>query len=138
MVVFKGALKEAIKNTTLMMRKNYRSLKQIKENEKRWKKSGLRKKYGLSNYPFENLRFGTKCCSKIRTGSVLNKSEEDDSEELKNSNRVRPERVQSEEKVKKIENGLDVAPKKKSKKLRMDKYDVRLKENLILVQNNIL
>ena len=90
--MFKGALKEAIVQRSFERsdqeyhsddEKNYRSLKQVKENEKRWKKSGLRKKYGLSNYPFENLRFGTKCCSKIRTGSVLNKSEEDDSEELK-------------------------------------------------------
>ena len=77
---------------------------------------------------------------------------------VKNPNRVHPERVQRgrlrrvsetkrkwrlkkiaffSQKSKKIENGLDVGPKKKSKKLRMDKYDVRLKENLILVQKNI-
>ena len=92
--MFKGALKEAIKKikdsekrtnllrsadlletgkTSCQMHKNFQSKIHLDSE----------KKYGLSNYPSENLRFGTKCCSKIRTGSVLNKSEEDDSEELK-------------------------------------------------------
>ena len=72
--MFKGALKETIKNTTLMMRKNYRSLKQIKENEKRWKKSGLRKKIWT-------LKLS------VRKSKIWNEML------LKNPNRIRPEQV---------------------------------------------
>ena len=72
--MFKGALKETIKNTTLMMRKNYRSLKQIKKMKKGGKSLDSEKKYGLSNYPSQNLRFWNEML-------------------LKNPNRIRPEQV---------------------------------------------